>query len=305
MATFLDKPLQLTLKVCHWPKMYKLNCIWLANSVDCYSLTSFLWTERARHSAVAHGNLVFLVSVTKHTSLSSRCSVFRDTLKTKTVKKKPTSLAARRAKIAHIFIQELPEQKHSKLFVFLQPGVSQVLKLSRCPTHCFVSSAAIVVVVMRISGIMRRGCVGIAGGWLWRGGWMKSNGSKGWMPRLPTANGLKWIQLVWCLCARNFCLSQYSCGGSFRLKTLFSAATHPARINSDAPSLIHSPMSPLSHIFTWMLMNLFIKSLFFLLSPLIVGEKKRGNLSWKISVHLISVHMWQIDKTVRKGRDKE
>lgn len=88
------------------------------------------------------------------------------------------------AKIAHIFMQELPEQKHSKLFVFFHPAVSEVLKLSRCPTHSLVSSAAIVVVVMIIPAIMRWGCVGIIGGWqrgtwLWRGEWVKSEGSEG------------------------------------------------------------------------------------------------------------------------------
>lgn len=90
------------------------------------------------------------------------------------------------AKIAHILMQELPEHKHSKLFVFFfpLPAVSEVLKLSRCPTHSLVSSAAIVAVVMIIPAIMRWGCVGITGGWhrgtwLRGGGWVKSEGLEG------------------------------------------------------------------------------------------------------------------------------
>lgn len=75
--------------------------------------------------AAAHVNVIFSEFVTKHTALSSRCSVFWDHIKN-------TALADRFwAKIAHIYMQELPEQKHSELFVSFHLAVSQVLKLSQ------------------------------------------------------------------------------------------------------------------------------------------------------------------------------
>lgn len=93
---------------------------------------------------------------------------------------------------------------------------------------------------------MRGGCISIIGGWQ-RTTWLRWRaGGRGDECHVPlTTNGLKWIQLVQCLCARNSCLCQYSCGVSFNLITLSNPITHPG---SFIQLLSHSPIDfPHSH----------------------------------------------------------
>lgn len=55
--------------------------------------------------------------------------------------------------------------------------------------------------------------------------WWRARGRRDECLVSLTANVLKWIQLVGRLCARNSCLSQYSCVGSLTLITLFTLHT--------------------------------------------------------------------------------
>lgn len=95
-------------------------------------------------------------------------------------------------------------------------AVLRVLKLPLCPKRPLNGSTAIVPAVMIIPAIMWQGCVGIIGGR--RREIYGSVGADGWRARgrrdeclvSLTPNGLKWIQLVGSLCARNSCLSHHS-----------------------------------------------------------------------------------------------
>lgn len=90
---------------------------------------------------------------------------------------------------------------------------------------------------MIISAIMRQGCVGIIGGWkigtwLWRGGCVKSGGSRGWVPCLPDS---KWTSM------------NPISGSSLYQKNM------PKYSYGDSFSLIPSLLRPLTHSLTHLL----------------------------------------------------
>lgn len=171
----------------------------------------------------------------------------------------------------HIFMQELPEQNKTKhktlqlvyLFLHCPPPPSpnththphsersrRYLGCARCPTRSLDGGGgAIVTAIMIISAIMCRGCVGVVGGgrggtWQRRGGWVKSEGSRGRVPRLPDS---KWTPMNPIsgqpLCQKLLFVSSFSAEAHLVWEPSL-CVTHPGPLSQ---ALLHSFMSLSTH----------------------------------------------------------